>query len=174
MAASLANGGSFDDILPGIEYFAELKKLGNLTGTDVTEASVISGETPIWLDWTYNYPGLAPTLEENGITWEINVPTDGVYSGYYAQGAVKDSPNPNAAQLWIDHIISDEGALGYIEGGAVPARYEALVAAGKVTDELKKNMPAPELLSQVAFPTQDQIAAAKDVLAAQWGTLVAD
>jgi hypothetical protein len=35
-------------------------------------------------------------------------------------------------------------------------------------------MPAPELLSQVAFPTQDQIAAAKDVLAAQWGTLVAD
>lgn len=173
MAASLANGGSFDDILPGIEYFAELKKIGNLTGTDVTEASVISGETPIWLDWTYNYPGLAPTLEENGITWEINVPSDGVYSGYYAQGVVKDSPNPNAAQLWIDHIISDEGALGYIEGGAVPARYEALVAAGKVTDDLKKNMPAPELLSQVAFPTQDQIAAAKDVLAAQWGTLVA-
>jgi putative spermidine/putrescine transport system substrate-binding protein len=173
MAASLANGGSFDDILPGIEYFAELKKIGNLTGTDVTEASVISGETPIWLDWTYNYPGLAPTLVENGITWEINVPSDGVYSGYYAQGAVKDSPNPNAAQLWIDHIISDEGALGYIEGGAVPARYEALVAAGKVTDELKKNMPAPELLSKVAFPSQDQIAAAKDVLAAQWGTLVA-
>lgn len=173
MAASLANGGSFDDILPGIEYFAELKKLGNLTGTDVTEASVISGETPIWLDWTYNYPGLAPTLEENGITWEINVPSDGVYSGYYAQGAVKDSPNPNAAKLWVDHIISDEGALGYIAGGAVPARYEALVAAGKVTDDLKKNMPAAELLSQVAFPTQEQIAAAKDVLAAQWGTLVA-
>ncbi|NDA44112.1 MAG: ABC transporter substrate-binding protein, partial [Gammaproteobacteria bacterium] len=172
MAASIANGGSFDDILPGIEYFAELKELGNLAGTDVTEATVISGETPIWLDWTYNYPGLAPTLEENGITWEINVPSDGVYGGYYAQGAVKDSPHPNAAKLWIDHIISDEGALGYIQGGAVPARYAALVAAGKVTDEMKKNMPADELVAKVAFPSQDQIAKAKEVLAEQWPTLV--
>ncbi len=63
MAASIANGGSFDDIVPGIEYFAELKKSGNLSGADVTAASVISGETPMVLDWTYNYPGLAATLD---------------------------------------------------------------------------------------------------------------
>jgi putative spermidine/putrescine transport system substrate-binding protein len=174
MAASLANGGSFDDILPGIEYFTELKKSGNLTGVDVTEASVLSGETPIWIDWTYNYPGLAPKLAENGIEAAINVPTDGVYGGYYAQGVVKASPHQNAAKLWIDHIISDEGALGYIEGGAVPARYDALVKAGKVSEEMKKNLPAPELIASIAFPSQDQIAKAKDVLAAQWGTLVAN
>ena len=174
MAASLANGGSFDDILPGIEYFAELKKSGNLTGVDVTEASVLSGETPIWIDWTYNYQGLAPKLAENGIEAAINVPTDGVYGGYYAQGVVKASPHQNAAKLWIDHIISDEGALGYIEGGAVPARYDALVKAGKVSEEMKKNLPAPELIASIAFPSQDQIAKAKDVLAAQWGTLVAN
>ena len=174
MAASLAHGGSFDDILPGIEYFAELKKSGNLTGTDVTEATVLSGETPIWIDWTYNYPGLAPKLVENGIEAAINVPTDGVYGGYYAQGVVKASPHQNAAKLWIDHIISDEGALGYIEGGAVPARYDALVKAGKVTEEMKKNLPAPELIASIAFPTQDQIAKAKEVLTAQWGTLVAN
>ena len=174
MAASLANGGSFDDILPGIEYFAELKKSGNLTGVDVTEASVLSGETPIWIDWTYNYQGLAPKLAENGIEAAINVPTDGVYGGYYAQGVVKASPHQNAAKLWIDHIISDEGALGYIEGGAVPARYDALVKAGKVSEEMKKNLPAPELIASIAFPSQDQIAKAKAVLAAQWGTLVAN
>ena len=174
MAASLANGGSFDDILPGIKYFADLKKSGNLTGTDVTEATVLSGETPIWIDWTYNYPGLAPKLAENGIEAAINVPTDGVYGGYYAQGVVKASPHQNAAKLWIDHIISDEGALGYIEGGAVPARYDALVKAGKVTEEMKKNLPAPELIASIAFPTQDQIAQAKTVLADQWGKLVAN
>jgi putative spermidine/putrescine transport system substrate-binding protein len=174
MAASLANGGSFDDILPGIKYFAELKKSGNLTGTDVTEATVLSGETPIWIDWTYNYPGLAPKLVENGIEAAINVPTDGVYGGYYAQGVVKASPHQNAAKLWIDHIISDEGALGYIEGGAVPARYDALVKSGKVTEEMKKNLPAPELIASIAFPTQDQIAKAKEVLAAEWGKLVAN
>ena len=174
MAASLANGGSFDDILPGIEYFAELKSLGNLAGTDVTEALVISGETPVWLDWTYNYPGLAPALAENGVTLAIRVPTDGVYGGFYQQGVVAKSPHPNAAKLWIDHIISDEGALGYLEGGAIPARFGALVAAGKVTTEMMANLPAPELIASIKFPTPAQITAAKEILAAQWGPLVAD
>lgn len=174
VAASLANGGSFDDIMPGIQYFADLKASGNLAGTDVTEASVIAGETPIWLDWTYNYPGLAPKLVENGITWAIRVPTDGVHGGYYAQGVVKGGPNNNAAKLWIEHIVSDEGALGYLEGGAIPARFEALVAAGKVSEEAKANLPAPELIAQIKFPTQDQIAKMKEALATNWGPMVAD
>jgi len=174
LAASIANGGSFDDILPGIEYFAELKASGNMAGTDVTEASVLSGDTPIWLDWTYNYPGLTPKLTENGITVSIKVPTDGVYGGYYAQGVVADSPHPNAAKLWIDHIISDEGALGYIEGGAIPARFAALEASGKITEDMKKNLPSASLLEGLKFPSQAQIAAAKDVLSKQWGPLVAD
>lgn len=174
MAASLANGGSFDDIMPGIEYFAELKSAGILAGSDVTEASVLSGESAVWLDWTYNYPGFRPTLEQNGITVSINVPSDGVYGGYYAQGAVKGSPHPNAAKLWVDHIISDEGALGYIEGGAIPARYAALVAAGKVSAETAKNLPPAELIDGITFPSQDQIAKAKEILADRWGPMVAD
>ena len=172
MAASIANGGSFDDILPGIKYFAELKKSGNLSGTDVTEATVLSGDTPIFIDWTYNYPGLLPKLKENGIEITTNVPTDGVYGGYYAQGVVAGSPHPNAAKLWIDHITSDEGALGYIAGGAVPARYDALVKAGKVTADMTKNLPSAELIAGIKFPTQDQIAKAKEVLADQWPKLV--
>lgn len=174
VAASLANGGSFDDIMPGIQYFADLKASGNLAATDVTEASVISGETPVWLDWTYNYPGLAPKLQENGVTWAIRVPTDGVYGGYYAQGVVRGGPNNNAAKLWIDHIVSDEGALGYLEGGAIPARFEALVAAGKITDDQLANLPSPELIAQITFPSQEQIAKMKEDLAAQWGPMVAD
>ena len=173
-AAALANGGSLDDILPGIRYFADLKTSGNLAGTDVTEASVLSGDTPIIIDWTYNYPGLKTKLQENGITLTLNVPTDGVYGGYYAQGVVKESPNPNAARLWINHIISDEGALGYIEGGAIPARYAALDAAGKITAAMKKNLPAASLLNGLKFAPQAQITKAKEVLAAQWGPLVAD
>ena len=174
MAAALANGGSFDDILPGVEYFAELKKSGNLSASDVTAASVISGETPLVLDWTYNYPGMATVLEENGITFQVTVPTDGVYGGYYAQGVVKNSPHQSASKLWINHLISDEGALGYIVGGAIPARFDALVAAGKVTPEMMKNLPDPALTAGIKFPSAEQVAAAKEVLTAQWGPLVAD
>jgi putative spermidine/putrescine transport system substrate-binding protein len=68
MAASLANGGSADDILPGIEFFQKLKQSGNLGGTDVTKATVLSGETPIAIDWSYNVPGLKSALEEAGLT----------------------------------------------------------------------------------------------------------
>jgi len=174
MAASIANGGSADDILPGIQYFADLKASGNLAGTDVTKETVLSGETPIALDWSYNLPGLQADLEAAGLTVEVNFPSDGIYGGFYGQGVVKDSPHQACSKLWLEHIFSDEGALGYLEGGAVPARIEAITAAGLVTDEMKVNLPPDELLGEVSFLTPAQIAAAKAVLAEQWGPMVAD
>jgi hypothetical protein len=36
------------------------------------------------------------------------------------------------------------------------------------------NLPDPALTAGIKFPSQDQIAAAKEILAAQWGPLVAD
>ena len=174
MAASIANGGSADNIAPGIKYFADLKKSGNLGGTDVTPATMLSGETPIMIDWSYNLPAIRAQLAAAKITVETAYPTDGVYGGFYGQGVVKGSPHQACAKLWIEHILSDEGALGYLEGGAIPARYEALVAAGKVTEDMKKNLPPAELIAQVKFLTPAQIAAAKDVLAKDWGPMVAD
>ena len=174
MAASLANGGSFDDIMPGIEYFAELKESGNLIDKPLDESTVLSGETPINLDWTYNWPGLQPKLEEAGITSEVVVPTDGVYGSYYAQGVVKDSPHPNAGKLWVEHILSDEGALGYLEGGAIPARYAALLEAGKVSEEISANLPDAELIQSIEFPTAEQIDKANATLVENWGPMVAD
>lgn len=174
MAASIANGGSADDILPGIKYFAELKKSGNLGGTDVTKETVLSGETPIAIDWSYNVPGLKADLEAAGLTVEVNFPSDGVYGGFYAQGVVKGSPHQACSKLWLEHILSDEGALGYLEGGAVPARIVSLTERGLVTEAMTANLPPAELLDQVKFLSPAQIAAAKDVLAAQWGPMVAD
>ena len=174
MAASFASGGSADDILPGVKYFSDLKKSGNLGATDVTKETVLSGDTPIAIDWSYNVPGLAKQLADAGLKVETNFPSDGIYGGFYAQGVVKGSPHQNCAKLWIEHILSDDGALGYLAGGAVPARIDTLVKAGKVTDDMKKNLPPAELISQVKFLTPAQIAKAKEVLAAQWGPLVAD
>ena len=174
MAASLANGGSADDIMPGIQFFADLKASGNLGGTDVTKETVLSGETPIGIDWSYNVPGLAAELEAAGITYETHFPSDGIYGGFYGQGLIKDSPHQACSKLWMEHIFSNEGALGYLEGGAVPARIEALTAAGLVTEEVKANLPPDELIAQISFLTPSQIAAAKALLAEQWGTMVAD
>jgi putative spermidine/putrescine transport system substrate-binding protein len=174
MAASIANGGSADDIMPGIEFFADLRKSGNLGGTDVTKELVLSGETPIAIDWSYNVPGLAADLESAGLTVEVNFPTDGIYGGFYGQGVIANSPHPACSKLWMEHIFSDEGALGYLEGGAVPARIVALTEAGLVTEDAKKNLPPQELLDEVAFLSPAQIAAAQEVLKEHWGPMVAD
>ncbi|MCU1392536.1 MAG: hypothetical protein JWM34_964 [Ilumatobacteraceae bacterium] len=174
MAASLANGGSADDIMPGIKYFAALKKSGNLAATDVTKATVLSGETPIAIDWSYNVPGLKDALSAAGLTVEVNFPSDGVYGGFYAQGVVKGSPHQACSKLWEEHILSNDGALGYLQGGAMPARYQALLDAGLVTDADKANLPPDNLISQIKFLTPAQIAAANKVLTDNWGPMVAD
>ena len=174
MAASIANGGSADDILPGIQFFADLKASGNLAASDVTKETVLSGETPLAIDWSYNVPGLKADLEAAGLTVEVNFPSDGIYGGFYGQGVVKNSPHQACSKLWMEHIFSDEGALGYLQGGAVPARIVSLTERGLVTDDVKTNLPPDELLSQVSFLTPAQISAAKEVLAEQWGPLVAD
>ena len=174
MAASIANGGSVDDIMPGIEYFAELKEIGNLIPTSVDQATVISGETPIAIDWSYNWPTLRAAVEDAGYTVDVNFPSDGVYGGYYSQGVVTDGPNPACAQLWIDHIVSDEAALEYLKGGAMVARFAALEEAGAIDEAATAELPPADLLAQVSFITPDQIAAATAVLEENWGPMVAD
>jgi putative spermidine/putrescine transport system substrate-binding protein len=174
MAASLANGGSADDIMPGIQFFADLKASGNLIPTEVTQATVITGETPIALDWSYNYPGLVKQIEDAGFTVEVNFPTDGVYGGFYSQGVVKDSPHQACAKLWVEHILSNEGALGYLQGGAMPARFAALEAAGAISEADKANLPPADLLAQVSFLSQAQVDAANTAIQDNWGPMVAD
>lgn len=173
-AAALGNGGSFDDVMPGIEYYAELQELGNLQTIDVTPAGILSGEVPIALDWTYNFPGLQPQIAEAGFDFQINVPADGVYGGYYSQSVVTEVEHPCAARLWLEHIVSDDGALGYLEGGAVPARYGSLLERGLVSAELAATLPSADILNAITFPSAAQVEAARAVITENWGPMVAD
>lgn len=174
MAASLANGGSFDDIMPGIEYFANLKELGNLNTVDITPATLLSGEVSIALDWTYNFPYITPQLEEAGFDFAVNVPSDGAYASYYAQSVVTEIQHPCAARLWLEHLVSNDGALEYIKGGAIPARYSAMLESGVVPAELAATLPNAEVIDAIEFPSQAQVDAAKAALTESWGPMVAD
>lgn len=174
LAAALANGGSFDDVMPGVEYYAELAELGNLQTIDVTPAAILSGEVPIALDWTYNFPGLQQQIADAGFEFKVNVPSDGVYGGYYSQSVVTDVEHPCAARLWLEHIVSDDGALGYLEGGAVPARYGSLLERGLVPAESAASLPSADILNNITFPTAEQVEAARVVITENWGPMVAD
>ena len=80
-----------------------------------------------------------------------------MYGGYYAQGVVKDSPHPNCAKLWIEHILSDEGALGYLRVGRCRPASRRSSRPTRSPPTYMKNLPAADLSPKCKFLTQDQI-----------------
>ncbi|MER6526018.1 extracellular solute-binding protein [Streptomyces sp. NPDC001508] len=169
-AAALANGGSFDDIQPGLDFFAELKKNGNYTPVESTSATVEKGETPISIDWDYLNAGYADEFRAKGVDWKVAVPTDGKFAQYYSQAVNKDAPHPAAARLWQEYLYSAEGQNLWLKGYARPALMAALDKAGTLDKEAAAKLPS--VTGTPAFPTEDQQSKAKTVLAQGWSKAV--
>jgi ABC-type Fe3+ transport system substrate-binding protein len=165
-AAALSNGGSLDDIGPGIDFFKKIKDAGNFNPVESTPATVQSGETPISLDWDYVNAGLTDTLKQAGIDWQVNVPSDGVFGSFYSQAISKFAPHPAAARLWEEFLYSDEGQNIWLKGLSRPVRLEAMQSAGTADAEALKALP--EVDASVDFPSDEQQTAAQKVVADRW------
>ena len=172
-AAALANGGSLDDIGPGIDFFAELRKSGNLIPVAVSPASIQNGQTPLTIDWDYLQIGYGDEFE-GSISWGVQVPTNGVFGNYYAQAINADAPHPFAARLWQEFLYSDEGQLLWLEGYAHPARFEDMVKRDAIPQNLLDKLPPPEPYEKVQFPNQKQTDAATAQIKEEWGPKVAN
>jgi putative spermidine/putrescine transport system substrate-binding protein len=169
-AAALANGGSLNDITPGIEFFAKLNKAGKFQAVNVTPQTVASGQTPITLDWDYNQ--LAYKKTYTNFKWDVAVPKSGVYGGYYCQAINATAPHPWAARLWEEVLYSDQGQLLFLAGFAHPARFPDLVARKKIPKALLAALPPASLYANAKFASLGQIAKAKAAVAEQWGPKV--
>ncbi|WP_200300542.1 ABC transporter substrate-binding protein [Streptomyces adelaidensis] len=169
-AASLASGGSFDDIQPGLDFFAELKKNGNYTPVESTPATVEKGETPISIDWDYLNAGYADEFKSKGVDWQVAVPEDGKFSQYYSQAINKDAPHPAAARLWQEYLYSAEGQNLWLKGYARPALMTAMEKAGTLDETAAAKLP--KVSGTPEFPTEDQQTEAKDTLAQGWAAAV--
>ena len=172
-SAALANGGSLDNISPGIDFFKKLKDVGNYIPVGVTPATIASGQTPIAIDWDYLNFANVQALKKSGIDFKVAVPRTGVYGAFYAQAISATAPNPNAAKLWQEFLYSDEGQLLFLKGGTHPARFADLAKRGKVPAALLKALPSPSSYAKVRFATSGQQTAAKEKLATEWPAKVA-
>ncbi|MFF2851244.1 ABC transporter substrate-binding protein [Streptomyces sp. NPDC058001] len=169
-AAALANGGSFDDIQPGLDFFAKLKKNGNYTPVESTPATVEKGETPISIDWDYLNAGYADEFKSKGVDWKVAVPEDGTFAQYYSQAINKDAPHPAAARLWQEYLYSAEGQNLWLKGYARPALMVAMDKAGTLDKDAAARLP--KVSGTPTFPTEAQQNKAKGVLAQGWGKAV--
>jgi ABC-type Fe3+ transport system substrate-binding protein len=165
-AASLANGGSLDDIAPGVDFFKKVKDAGNFNPVEITPATIQSGETPLAIDWDYLNAGLTDTLKQQGVDWQVNVPTDGLFGGYYSQAISKFAPHPAAARLWEEFVYSDEGQNIWLKGGARPVRLPTMQQGG--TADADALAALPPVKDTAEFPTQQQETAAQKVVAERW------
>ena len=166
IAAALANGGSTSDVVPGIDFFAALKKSGNFIPVQTTAQTVASGQTPISIDWDYN--NLAYIKGIPAAKWGVSIPSDGVYGGYYAQAVNATAPHPYTARLWQEFIYSDQGQILFLKGFAHPARFNDLAQRKVLPKGLVAALPAPALYAKAKFASLGQLTNAKAKIAAEW------
>ncbi len=167
--ASLANGGSPDDIAPGVDFFSKLSQAGNLLPVDPTPASIAAGQTPVVIDWDYNLLAVADEVKGK-IDWQVVIPENNIVAAYYIQAVSKYAPHPAAARLWQEFIYSPEGSNWWLRGGAFPVLYDAMVEAGTVDTEAVESLP--EVVGTPVTLTLEQQEAAQDYLLANWDKAV--
>jgi putative spermidine/putrescine transport system substrate-binding protein len=169
-AAALANGGSAQDVGPGIDWWAQLKKVGNYIPIQTTPQTVASGQTPISVDWDYN--NLAYVKEFPAARWKVNVPTDGVYGAYYVQAINATAPHPWAARLWEEFLFSDQGQIIWLKGFSHPARFNDLAKRKKLPKALLDALPPAAIYAKAKFASVSQQSAAKAKIVAEWPSKV--
>lgn len=169
-AAAIANGGSLNNVGPGIEWFAKLKSVGNFIPVQATPQTVASGQTPIVIDW--DYLNIAYGKEFPAAKWTTTIPVDGVYGAYYCQAINATAPHPWAARLWQEFLYSDQGQLLWLKGYSHPALFDDLVKRKVVPAGLIKALPAPELYAKVKFANKKQGLDARAAISSQWAAKV--
>jgi putative spermidine/putrescine transport system substrate-binding protein len=169
MMAALANGGSADNVEPGLEFFKKLKAAGNFLPVDPTPATIASGETPVVIDWEYLNVAQSKQLEGQ-IDWKLVVPEGAAVGAYYVQAINKDAPHPAAARLWQEFLYSDEGQNIWLRGFARPVRLDAMVKAGTVDEDAVAALP--EAKGTPVYLSQEQINTQQKLLMERWDQAV--
>jgi putative spermidine/putrescine transport system substrate-binding protein len=169
-AAALAQGGSLDDIQPGIDFFAKLKANGEFNSTQAGETTIQQGSTPIAIDWEFNNSQYAADLKSKGVNLTVSVPSDGLYSAYYDQAINKDAPHPAAARLWEEYLYSTIGQNDFMGGFARPAEFDAMQTAGSLDATDEANLPAVQGVAQI--PSAAQQTTAQNLVTQKWAAAI--
>jgi putative spermidine/putrescine transport system substrate-binding protein len=143
LAANVAAGGGMTSAKPGLDYLARLHKSGNVLRTLGTTpyAQFLKGEIPIWIG--YENDGLkAKYVDGMGEGIAVVIPEEGSASAPYAVSLVKGAPHPNAARLWLNFIMTEQGQKIFAEGFVRPA-VDGIALPATVADKMP---PAPRLV----------------------------
>ena len=170
-AVALAEGGSLNDVEPGIKFFAKLAKDGIYQPVQATAATIESGETPIVIDWDYLNSAKTTDVNAKGGKWMVTIPADaGGLAGYYAQAISATAPHPAAARLWEEFLYSAEGQNDFLKGGARPVEQTSMTTAATIDKTLLAKLPT--VAGNQQLPTEAQSTKIGATLVQDWASTV--
>ncbi|MHB2028173.1 MAG: ABC transporter substrate-binding protein [Acidimicrobiales bacterium] len=168
-AAAVANGGSLNNVAPGIAFFAKLNKNGVFVNTIAQASTVEDGTTNIVIWWDYlQASGIAPSVKG----WKVVIPSDAAVGEYYTQGINASAPDPAAARLWEEYLYSTIGQNLWLEGMSRPVELAYMQAHGTANKAWLAKLPPLPRTAKPVFPTTKQIAKAATVVDNTWASKV--
>ena len=171
IAAALANGGSLDDVQPGLEFFKQLNEAGNFVPVIAKQATVAKGETPVITRWDYNALADKDTLAGNlRSKWSSR---NGrrrrrVHPGHQRLRAASQRRQA------VDGIpVLGRGPADLAQGRLPPHPLQRPGRPrrdpGRVGSEA---LPPAEDYAKAVFPTLEQLNAAAKTITENWDTMV--
>ena len=130
---------------------------GLIFGRDVgnDEQRVARGEYPLRLPQT-----LSNYVRMKGLPVKFIVPSEGLPYIAFNMAVLKNAPHPNAARLFLNHLLSEESQLIYATNGLSPVRAGVVE---KTSGEIRE-IAGAKLLGTTSPETQDaMLALAKEI-----------
>jgi len=169
-AAALSNGGSLDNVQPGLDFFKQVNDAGNFVPVIAKVGTLAQGATPIVLTWDYLGFGDKDSLNGNPPI-SVTYPSPTIAS-MYVQAISAYAPHLNCAKVWMEILHSDEGQLAWMKGYAHGVQQADLESRGAIPADLKAKLPASSAFSSAVSPNPDQLSAARDAIKTGWDTTV--
>ncbi|MEG0844408.1 MAG: ABC transporter substrate-binding protein [Romboutsia sp.] len=120
LSAAFAYGGDETNIQPGVDFFQQLAKDGRISLGDAKPANIEKGEIEVAFLWDFNALNYADQIDRD--RFDITILDEASVMSGYATIINKYAPNPHAAMLAREYILSDEGQINLAKGYARPIR----------------------------------------------------
>lgn len=120
IAWAFAHGGDEDNLSPAVDYAREL--LANLAGPSGNDATLEKGEIPIQVRYDFLGVAAARKLKEKGVNVEVVIPAGSIWAPAAMMVNKYNEAQMDAAKLYMDWVLSDEGQLLFAKFGARPVR----------------------------------------------------
>ena len=134
----------------GIDYEKKLALQNLVFSRDMRNDAlrVARGEYPIYIPQMF-----AMASDLNGLPVKVIVPSDGAPNVVIASAMLKNAPHPNAARLFINHMLDPATQLAYANGWMVPVVQSAIDNA----EPAAKRLVSAKLMAATAWDKQQEM-----------------